>query len=93
MQYFALLYRLSADYMERRPQFRAEHLELARAAHERGELLLAGAFSDPADRALLVFRTADPSPIEEFVRRDPYVANGLVTHWEIRPWTVVIGNT
>ena len=30
--------------------------------------------------------------IEEFVRRDPYVKNGLVARWKIRPWIVVIGN-
>jgi hypothetical protein len=55
-------------------------------------LLLAGAFSNPPDRALLVFRAADPGPVEEFVRKDPYVINGLVKRWEVRPWTVVVGN-
>jgi hypothetical protein len=29
--------------------------------------------------------------VEDFVRRDPYVTNGIVTRWRIRPWTVVIG--
>jgi len=48
--------------------------------------------SDPADRALLVFRVPDRSIVEDFARNDPYVTNGLVTRWEIRPWTVVIGN-
>ncbi len=32
-----------------------------------------------------------PSPVEDFVRRDPYVANGVVTRWRIRPWTVAVG--
>ena len=36
-----------------------EHLERAREAHARGELLLAGALADPLDRALLVFRAPD----------------------------------
>jgi hypothetical protein len=31
--------------------------------------------------------------VEAFVRRDPYVAAGVVTRWRIRPWTVVIGGT
>ena len=30
-------------------------------------------------------------PSEDFARRDPYVANGLVTKWTVRPWAVVIG--
>lgn len=92
MQYWALFYDLAADYLERRGQFRAEHLDLARAAHARGEIVLAGAFSEPADAALFIFRAADKNVLENFVRADPYVANGLVLRWRIRPWTVVIGN-
>jgi len=92
MPYFALLYEVVDDYLTRRAQYRDEHLGLARAAHARGELLLAGAFSDPADRALLVFRAPDRSVAEEFARKDPYVIHGLVKRWEVRPWTVVIGN-
>ena len=90
MQYFALFYQLVDDYLARRPAFRAEHLRGAEAAVQRGELILAGALSDPTDRALLVFRAAREA-VEDFATHDPYVTNGLVTHWEIRPWTVVIG--
>lgn len=89
--YFALLYDLTDDYLERRPAFRDEHLALARAARERGELLLAGAFADPADGALFVWTADDPAVVEDFVRHDPYVLNALVTRWTIRPWTVVVG--
>jgi uncharacterized protein YciI len=92
MPYFILFYETADNYVEKRAPFRAEHLELAREAHARGELLLAGALADPADRAVLVFRAADRASVEEFARRDPYVRNGAVTRWEVRPWTVVIGN-
>ena len=91
--YYVLLYDLVDDYLDRRPEFREEHLGLARAAHERGELLLAGALAEPPDGAVLVWQAEDPSVIEDFVRRDPYVANGLVAKWSIRPWTVVVGDT
>lgn len=91
MPYFALIYELVDDYLPRRAVFRQEHLSLAATAHERGEIVLAGAFSEPIDRALLVFRGADRSAAEEFARKDPYVLNGLVKRWEVRPWTVVIG--
>ena len=37
-----LIYELDDDYVERHAALRAEHLELARAAHDRGDLLLAG---------------------------------------------------
>jgi uncharacterized protein YciI len=91
MEYYALFYDVVDDYVERRAAYRDEHLRLARAAHGRGELLLAGALGDPADRALLVFRTSEKSIDEEFARNDPYVTHGLVTRWEVRPWAVVIG--
>jgi uncharacterized protein len=91
MNYYALFYDVTEDYMERRPHYRDEHLQLAREAHQRGELVLAGAFSDPPDRALLVFRAPHRSVVETFVANDPYVQNGLVARWEIRDWTVVIG--
>jgi uncharacterized protein YciI len=92
MQYYALFYHLVDDYLTRRPMYRDNHLQLAKAAHERGELVLAGAMADPADQALLVFYVSDPSVIEAFARNDPYVINGLVASWQVRPWTVVIGN-
>lgn len=92
MNYYALIYHYVDDYMTRRTQFREEHFKLATASNKRGELLLGGAFSDPPDIGLLIFRVPDKSVIEEFVKNDPYVINGVVTKWEIRPWTVVIGN-
>jgi len=92
MNYYALIYHLVDDYMDRRGQFREEHLKLAKESNERGEMILAGAFSDPPDKALLIFKAADKSSIENFIRKDPYAKNGLIAKWEIRPWTVVIGN-
>lgn len=90
--YYLLFYDTIENYVEKRAPFRAEHLALAREAHARGELLLAGALADPADGAVLVFRTPDRSAVEAFARQDPYVQNGLIRKWEVRPWTVVIGN-
>jgi uncharacterized protein len=92
MGYYALFYDVVDDFVARRAAYRDEHLRFVHEAHDRGELLLAGALAEPADEALLVFRTDDRSAVEAFARRDPYVASGLVTHWEVRPWTVVVGN-
>lgn len=89
--YLALQYDLGDDYLERRPEFREEHLGLARAALGRGELALAGAFTDPADGALLVWSTEDRSVVDAFARADPYVRNGLVREWRVREWNVVVG--
>jgi uncharacterized protein YciI len=92
MPYFVLFYEVVDDFVAQRTLFRQGHLRLVEEAHARGELLLAGALSEPADRALLVFRCADRSIPESLARVDPYVVNGLVKKWEVRPWNNVIGN-
>ena len=92
MNYYALLYDLVDDMVNRRVPFREEHLRLAREARERGELVLAGALTEPVDRALLVFHVDDKSKVEAFALKDPYVVNGLAKKWQIRPWNVVVGN-
>ena len=90
MNYYALFYDVVDDFISRRALYREDHLRLVQEANRRGELLLAGALSEPADRALLVFRAPNRSVAEDFARNDPYVVNGLVTRWEVRPWANVI---
>ena len=90
--YFALVYHVVPEYTARRGQHRDAHLRLAWAAHSRGELLLGGAFTDPADSALLIWRCDSRAPIQAFIAEDPYVLNGLVSRWEIREWNVVIAD-
>ena len=91
MAHYILRYTYSEDYLARRESFRAEHLQRGWAAHARGELFLAGALAEPADAALLIFNVDDPQKVAEFAQQDPYVIHGLVTDWEVRPWTTVIG--
>lgn len=86
-----LWYELAPDYLQKRATFRAEHLGLAWQAVERGELVLGGAVGDPVDAALLLFQGDSPAAAERFARADPYVRNGLVARWRVRPWTTVVG--
>jgi hypothetical protein len=90
--HYMLFYELVDDYLARRAALRSAHLEKAWAASARGELVLAGAL-DPVDRAMLLFRGDSPAVAEEFARADPYVTNGLVRSWSVRPWTTVAGET
>lgn len=89
--YYALFYHVVDGFVERRLPFREEHLACARKAANRGELVLAGALADPADTALIVFRGDSPDAAKAFAEKDPYVRNGLVQRWEVRPWNVVVG--
>jgi hypothetical protein len=59
MKHFLLFYEVSSDYLELRPQFRAEHLKLAWEAQQRGEIVVAGALADPPDGAVLMFQGAE----------------------------------
>ena len=89
--HYLLIYDVVDDYVQRRAAFRQEHLGLARAAVDRGALVLGGALANPADGAVLLFRGESPAAAEAFARADPYVKNGLVTRWRVREWTTVIG--
>lgn len=89
--HFLLLYEFVLDYLQRRPLHRADHLRAAWAAHERGELVLAGALAEPADAAVLLFAGEDDSTARAFAAADPYVKAGLVTRWSVRPWMTVVG--
>ncbi len=91
MSHFLLFYDLADDYLERREALRGEHLRLAWQAQERGELILAGALSEPADTGVLFFAGDSPDVAERFAKADPYVRNGLVTSWRVRQWTTVVG--
>lgn len=89
--HFLLTYEYTDDYLQRREQFRAEHLKLGWDAVERGEMLMAGTVGEPIDSALFVFTIDGPEPAAAFALADPYVKHGLVKHWSVRKWNTVIG--
>ena len=90
MPYFALTYDVVDDFASKRLPFRPAHLKEVRDANARGELIMAGALGEPPG-ALLIFRATDKSVAENFAANDPYVKEGLVKSWKVRPWTVVVG--
>jgi uncharacterized protein len=87
--HYLLLYDVVDDYVAKRAPFREEHLALASEAVKQGELLLGGAFAEPADGAVLLFRSQ--AAAEAFAQNDPYIHNGLITRWTVRKWNTVAG--
>jgi uncharacterized protein YciI len=87
--YYILFYKTVENYIERRAPLRGDHLGLVGEFHNDGRLFMAGALAEPADGAVLIFRGDTPEAAHEFVSRDPYVKNGLITEWSVRPWIVV----
>jgi uncharacterized protein YciI len=89
--HWLLFYDYVPDYLERRASVRAAHMEHVKPYLERGELVLGGAFANPADGAVILFRSDGPEVAERFAQADPYVEAGLVTDWFVREWTTVVG--
>ena len=91
MKHYLLLLEFGETYEARRPEFRNAHLTKAWAAAERGELVLAGALTDPLDTGVILFKGESKEVVERFVEEDPYVNNGLIQSWRIREWATVVG--
>ncbi|NMP30044.1 YciI family protein [Thalassotalea sp. M1531] len=89
--YFLLTYDVVPDYLSAREQYREQHIQLARTSAESGELCLGGALSNPTDSAVLLFKGTSEKVARDFALNDPYVIHGLVKHWTVREWNIVIG--
>jgi uncharacterized protein YciI len=90
--HFLVLYDYVPDILARREPYRAEHLRLALDAHARGEMVLGGALAEPVDGCVLLFQGDTDEAARRFVAADPYVRHGLVTRWQVRAWTTVVGD-
>lgn len=85
-----LFYDYVENMLERRSPFRQEHLQLAQNYVDNDELLLVGVYPEKLDGAMLIFKNEHSA--QEFVKKDPYVANQLVSHWQIKEWSLVLGS-
>jgi uncharacterized protein YciI len=65
----------------------AAHIARSKVFHERGDLLMGGAFLDQPEApvstmAILVSRQV----AEEYAQGDPFVLKGMVSAWTVREW-------
>lgn len=88
--HFLLIYDVAPDYLQRRAQFRDEHLALAWKAADAGELVLGGALEEPTEQAFLLFRGSREAALR-FAATDPYVKHGLVRAFRVKQWHTVAG--
>lgn len=87
---FAIVYGYVPDMENRRTPHRQAHLDFLRSAADRGELVLAGALTDPVDGGILIVRATDAGAARVFADGDPYAAAGLVRSVTIRPMALVV---
>ena len=81
------LYQSFAEAQASASDLIAAHIARSKELHERGTLLMSGAFLNEPDKPLctmgvLVTREA----AEEYIKGDPFVLNGMVRSWLIREW-------
>ncbi len=89
---YALQYDYVVDSVEKRKPHRQAHLALVSKQAEKGNLILGGALNNPPTGGLLIFRNLSPNDIEQFVQQDPYMINGVVVKYSIKPYMAVIGD-
>lgn len=73
------------------PDALATHLQRSRQWQEQGKLFMAGAFLDNPNEPLMtmgILRSREDA--EAFAKGDPFVLNGMVTHWYIREWANIL---
>ncbi|GAA2725550.1 YciI family protein [Cellulomonas aerilata] len=84
-----LRYTAVEDFMPLAAANGAAHVRRLHEFHDRGVLLMAGTLQEPMNgEALAVFTSSEGA--EEFVAGDPFVLNGVVASWTIRPWDEVL---
>jgi len=83
-----LIYELAQDGLRKGSMHREAHSAWLDEFYERGVLLMAGAFANPAEGYMAVF--TDREAADEFIQGDPFVANGIVSSWTLRDWDEVL---
>jgi hypothetical protein len=90
--HFLLFYEKAPDHKARETPLSAAHRTHLDAAVRRGELILGGSLREPDDGgAVLLFEAQSPTVAQEFAKTDPYVVEGIVNRWSVRPWDTVVG--
>lgn len=74
------------------PEALAAHLARSKALHAQGTLLMAGAFLDKPNEPISTMAVCtSKAAAEDYAKGDPFVLNGMVSEWSIRPWANLLG--
>lgn len=92
MKNFAAVISYVDNMVERRAPFRPAHLDFLNGLVAEGKVVAAGAWADPVDGALILYRGDSLEEAEKLCRQDPYNVAGLWTDLKFREWNVVIGS-
>lgn len=88
---FLLEYKYVDNMAEKRTPFREKHISIANSFIAEKLIKAGGAFTPELDGAMFIF-TSTRAEVEDFIKKDPYVLNGLVPEYRIKEWNVVVGS-
>jgi uncharacterized protein len=90
MQFLLVAYDgIDFEALERRMKARPEHLEKIGVLKKRGEFLLGGAILDDNGTmigSMIVYEFPDRSALDESLKTEPYIIQGVWKKIEIRPY-------
>ncbi len=86
---YVMTYRAVEDFLPLAQRNYPGHSARVDEFARRGDLLMVGTFDEPMNgEAMGVFTTREAA--EEFIGGDPFVLNGVVASWAVRPWNEVL---
>jgi len=86
---YVMTYRAGEDFLPLARENGPAHIARLHEFRDRGLLLMAGPLDEPRNGdAIGVFTTREAA--EEFIAEDPFVVNGVVASWTVRPWDEVL---
>jgi uncharacterized protein YciI len=86
---YVMTYSAVEDFLPLAQQHGPAHVARLHEFHDRGVLLMVGVLDEPMNGdAMGVFTTREAA--EEFIAGDPFVVNGVVASWAVRPWNEVL---
>ena len=86
---YVMTYRAVEDFLPMARENGPAHVARLHEFRDRGVLLMVGTFDEPMNGdAMGVFTTREAA--EEFIAGDPFVLNGVVASWTVRPWNEVL---
>jgi hypothetical protein len=78
-----------SEALERRMKVRSGHLEMIAVLKKKGEFLLGGAILDDNGKmigSMIVYEFPDRTALDESLKKEPYIVNGVWKQIEIRPY-------
>ncbi len=86
---YVMTYRAVENFLPLAQQHGPAHVARLHEFHARGVLLMVGTVEEPMNGdAMGIFTSREAA--EEFIAGDPFVRNGVVASWTVRPWDEVL---